>query len=336
MKKFIARPALASLAILFLLGGTTAAFANTQRNTISLVGVGGSTVIGNQQYAVAGGQVAYAYIDGQMVNNARILYGYTASQTGSTTSGSGTILLTGTITGMGRVTVSGTFNIDDNVNAIPPGEGISGDLPYYFVSDAPDIQTTVAGTTTQLETPLMVENPYFNPFGAPILIASLDGTIAIAATYSLGTIYWTDGQVQALMSGTYGTSPASGVLTLTGNEFEDLVAGTAVDQGQTSWSDMSPSQLNANGNYQGSDYIPMAGEIPCSPANAPETCTETGFQSQGTFSAGAIHGSYSTAWTVPALGFTTTITATVSPSGNGQGNQGQNVVSWFLSIFSSL
>lgn len=320
MKQFITKTALSAMALLFLLGGSTAAFANTSQ-PISLTGQGYVTSLGNQTYTVAGGQVAYAYVDGQLVNNARITYGFYAVQTGETTSGYGTIRLTGTIQGFGNVVVSGTFNLDDNT---PTTQILPLYLPNFFVSDAPNVGITLGGSTTALGQPLLIENPYFNPFGNPILITSYDeATIIIAATYSVGTIQWTGTQVTSQVTGTIGTTPVSGFQTLTGNEFENLVAATASDQGQTSWSDMTPSSLNGVGTYQGTDVIPQQGATDCSPAELPGICTETGFYSQGTFTIGDIHGTYTTQWGIPALTFISTILANQATSGGqGSGNGG--------------
>ena len=67
--------------------------------------------------------------------------------------------------------------------------------------------------------------------------------------------------------------------------------------------------MNANGGYLGTSTIPHAGSFSCGLA-----CTETGFQDSGSFllygsqgkSSAVITGSYSTTWTVPAFGFSST------------------------------
>jgi len=334
MKAFVWRTALTSIAILFLLGGTTAAFANststwTTRPLSLSVPVGGVTNFGNQVYTVNGGQVAYAEIAGQTLNpGATIRYNFMATQTGMTTKGFASLRLTGTtVTNAGDVpvSVSGKFHINSNVPGAVVGQS---EVPFFFLTSTSNVQVTVGGSTQTLPETLDIESPYFNPFGAPIVLVSPDGAIVIAATYTQGTILWMGSQVTGALVGSLGNGQASGTLSLTTHEIENLVEGTSADSGTVTFSGMTPSSLDASGSYTGNSIIPTTGGIDCtSITKIPGTCTETGFQSTGKFRADGISGKYTTTWPAPALEFSSTITATVTqPSSpntvNGRLNSG--------------
>ncbi len=326
MKTSIGRTALASIAVLFLLGGSTAAFANTQQSgqqTLSLtIPAGVVTNLGAQFYTVSGGTVAFAMIAGQTIDpGASLKYSLHVSQFGLSTWGYASVSLSGTTGGI-PISMVGTFTINNNVPAAVIG---NSELPFFFVTAPSNVQVTIAGSTQTVPETLDIESPYFNPFGAPIAMASPDGAIVIAATYTQGTILWIGSQVTGQLIGTLGTTPVTGTFSLTSSEFENLVTGNAQDTGSISFSSMTPSSLNANGFYTGSSTIPTAGAIDCSMSatGIPGTCTETGFQSSGSFSAGEISGKYATSWGIPALGFYSTISATVSQGGNSQGGNSQ-------------
>lgn len=329
MKTFIRTSLLTSIAILVLLGGSTAAFADTSQQ-LSMAATGGVTYLGTQTYTVAGGAVEYAAVNGQTLTHPHLSYYFQATQAGADgagTSGYGTLTLTGRSDGA-RVTVTGSFGFDTDL----PLTTIGTDLPGFFVSYAPNVYITTSGSTQPLGQALTIESPYLNPFGGPIVIATADdgATLTIVATYTTGNIYWQGTQVGGELSGTLGSTPVTGMLSLTSNENENLVAGTAYDRGTISFSGMTPSSLNVNGNYQGTDYIPTTGAIDCSSEVTfiEGTCYETGFQSQGSFNAQGIYGSYNTQWGVPAIGFYTVIQATLPQTGSsGQpGNYGNG---WF-------
>jgi len=318
--------ALTAAAILVLLGGSASAFANTPTQQLNLsvpFGYGGVTNLGSQTYTIGGGSVLGATVNGLQVNNPKLQYFLVATVSGTTTSGYGTIRLTGT-TSAGQVSATGTFTI----NADSPVATIGSDLPSAFISYAPNISITTRTGSESLSQPFAIESPYLNPFGNPIILSSLDGyTLSIVATYSIGTIVWQGTQVQGALAGTYGTESVSGIVTDTGSEVEDLVAGTAYDHGTTSFSQMTDPALDVTGTYTGSDTIPTAGATDCSSMTGiPGTCTETGFQSSGTWSAGSLHGTYATTWGVPALYFGSTITSTSSAS---FGNHGGFVSGFF-------
>ena len=321
MKTLLRSTILTSIAMVFLLGGATAAFAdNNQQQTQALsltVPIGGVTDLGTQIYTVSGGQVAYAEIGGNALNpGASLEYNFVATQNNMNTRGSVSISLSGTTT-IGGATVPISMSSHFNINGAVPGAVIGqSELPFVFVTTTSNVQVTVAGSTQTIPESLNIESPYFNPWGGPIVMASTDQAIVIVATYTQGTILWTRTQVSGPVAGTLGAStPVTGTLTLTSGELENLVKGTAVDAGTITFSGMAPASLNANGFYTGSDTIPLPvgtsgyqygpDGIPtgtpavwdCSPYfGIPGTCTETGFQSTGKFTTGGISGAYVTSW----------------------------------------
>ena len=318
MKISVRRTALTSLAILLLLGGTTAAFADTpQGQTLSATMAGGVTNLGNQVYTMSGGQVFYAYIGGQAIDTGTgtIHYSMVAYQSGVSTRGFASIHFSATMNGA-PVTVSGSFQIGgaDMGAGLPAGCTTTCQqiLPFDFIGTS-NVQLTVAGQT-QSET-LVVESPYWNPFGGPIYLVSPDGAIVITATYTQGNILWMGAQTGGIITGTLGSSPFSGSFTQTSTEFENLVAGTARDSGSIQFS-TNIASLNTKGTFTGSDTIPTLGSFDCSPAGLPYTCTATGFQSNGNFRAGGVTGTYSTTWGVPAYQFSSTVSGSLGQTGN--------------------
>jgi fibronectin-binding autotransporter adhesin len=344
MTALLRRLALASIAILFLLGGTAAAFAQTTQalslqTPVAQPGV--VTNLGTQTYIVSGGQVVGAAILGDALNpGATLVYSFTATQSGLSAQGTASISLAGTTVIEGSdvpVTVSGTFIINSEVSGDVIG---SSALPFFFVTAPSNVQVTVGGSTQTISESLDIESPYLNPGGLPIVIASADNYIVIAATYTQGTILWAGTQVSALVSGSLGTrtatNPASN-FNLIGGEIENLVTGTAIDAGTIAFSSMTPSSLDVSGPYAGASSIPANPTMPagqpspydCSAALLlPEgTCTLTGFQSTGSFIAGELSGTYDTAWTIPALYFGSTIAGSLPASAgtysvNGRLNSG--------------
>ena len=305
--------AITILAVLLISsGGLLVTRADVPSQMLSTTSIGGVTNLGSQVYIVNGGEVAYAAIAGMTLNpGATINYNLVETQNGFSTIGSANIDLTGTTTSGVSVSVSGSFKINDNVPGAVVGQGV---LPFFFVTSTSNVQLTIGGSPQSLPKSLSIESPYFNPFGAPIVLASPDGAIVIAATYNQGTILWSGTQVAGQMLGTLDSTPTSGILSLTTGEIENLVTGVATDAGTTSFSSTT-SSLNANGYYSGTSTIPASPTVDCSATTGiPGTCTETGFQSTGQFLAGGISGSYSSAWTVPALQFSTSISASVLPS----------------------
>jgi hypothetical protein len=317
MKTILRRTVLTSIAILFLLGGANAAFASNSQ-TLSSTVIGGVSNLGTQVYHVKGGQTVFAMIAGQMIDpsTASLKYSLTVTQNGLTTEGSATLHFSGMTTGGANVSVKGTFDVDSIVPAamLPMGctTNCQSALPFFFLGTSSNVRMTVAGTTQTVPETMQIESPYFNPWGAPIVLASLDSSIVIAATYTPGDIKWTGTTVGGAMLGTLGTTQASGMFNMTSSESENLVTGNSTDKGTISFSSMTPSSLNVKGHYVGTSTIPTTGTSDCSAMTGmPGTCTETGFQSIGQFTMSGISGSYNTSWGVPALGFSASLTGTV-------------------------
>ncbi len=332
MKISVSRTVLTSLAIAMLLGGTTAAFAATPTQTLNASMQGAVTNLGNQTYAYSGGQVVYAYIGGQPLdtNTGSIRFSVFANQNGMNTNGFGNIQFSGTVSGM-QVSVTGTFGI----NGEDMGAGLPANctttctevLPFDFIGSS-NVRMTMGGQSVP-ET-LVVESPYWNPYGGPIYLVSPDSAIVIVATYTQATILWTGAQTGGYISGTLGSNPVSGTFSQTSIENENLVTGTATDTGTIQFN-TNIASLNSRGTYSGSDYIPSAGSSDCSPATLPYTCTLTGFQSNGNFRAPGMSGTYSTSWGVPAYGFTSTVSATVGQTGSTGNHGGWGSILNFLS-----
>ena len=333
MKTSIRRAGLASIALLILLSGATAAFADegghgnghqSKTQALNATMTGGVANFGNQYYYVSGGQVAFAMIAGHPLDpaSATVQYSFLASQTGLSTQGFAKVQFSGTTVTGDSVSVTGTFTINGMIPAVQYPQGCTTDcqsaLPFFFLASSPNVQLTVGTSTQTVAETLQIESPYFNPWGAPIVLASTDSSIVIAATYTKGSILWAGTSLVGTIAGTLDTTAVSGAFSMTNVEYENLVAGTASDSGSITYSSMTPSSLNANGHYTGTSTIPTTGTSDCSAVTGiPGTCTATGFQSAGGFtftgdSNPTIVGTYSTAWGSSALAFVSSVSATVS------------------------
>ncbi len=348
------RTALVATALLLLLG-SNAAFADPKGTATSqplsfTVGspqapIGTVLDLGDQKYVVSGGQVVTAMIGGVPLDpGATLRFSLNAEVEGIMATGSANFKLQGTQEGQ-QVSVSGTFPINPlltmTLASVMPGPSgtCSGkavkscsELPTFFVGTAV-VQTKVGDPTNVSKTTMELENPYLNPFGAPIVLTSADGSIFIVTTYDVGTIHWRGSQVQGPITGTLGTSTqVTGMLSLNSSETEDLVAGTAVDHGTIAFDSMTPAMLNTQGppgKYNGTSSIPTPNPLfdctsaigfPFLSSAGISVCVQTGFNSSGQYSVksnGAeqvtIAGQYITTWTTPALAFWTASTATVTP-----------------------
>ncbi len=295
------------------------AYAKTSQ-PLSLTATGGVTDLGNQKYAINGGQivcvVCFAIITPPnglpqiFAQSAKIGYQLAAQVTGLTVTGSAQFHLDGITTEGVKEVVDAKISIGDMVPAAVVG---SSALPLFFLGSAV-VQVTTGGSTQTFPTMIEMENPYFNPFGNPIIVGSTDSSVAIVMTYSQATIQWAGTVIMGTVSGTLGASTAvSGFMSLVSSENEDLVKGTAVDHGAFSFTKMTQSNLDVSGEYHGSSVIP-AGGPDCTPTGLPPgTVTQTGFQSVGQFTTHNdvhvhIDGTYAIQWSVsapcvPALGF---------------------------------
>ncbi len=313
--------ALLTVCLLLLVEAAPVHAGNPQPLSLSAAG----TVLnaGTQTYSVSGGTVISATVDGQTVISATLTFAMSAQVTGLSTSGTASFDLTGTTTPGGQsVTAAGTVDITNMAGEtdIPIGctTTCNSALPLFFVGGSATT-VTIAGTPSASTPVFDLESPYFNPWGAPIVLAAQDGSITIVTTYDTGTIQWQGTETGGAVSGTLGSSPVSGALDIVSQENEDLVRGTASDSGTITLSDMNASVLDVQGTYTGTSTIPTAGELDCSadlgfpPAPAPGqgVCTQTGFQSSGQAAMQnaqiGVTGTYSAVWGVPALGFTSSL-----------------------------
>jgi len=339
VKKMVSVRTLGSAGLLLLLlCGSTAAYADTNSSNLTLSVASAVTNLGTQQYTVSGGQVVYASINGYAINpaTAQLQFSVSVTQSGLNTYGTGSFQLSGTTsTSDGDNDGAGDGDGDEYTNSVTVGGQIAfggaipaaalplgctttctSVLPFSFVGGS-NVQEKIGWRSTTVPETMQVESPYFNPWGAPIVLASADNSIVIVTTYTQGTIVWTGIQSSGPVSGNYGSNQISGQFAMSSQETENLVTGAATDSGNISFSSMTKSSLNENGTYSGSSTIPAANALDCSAATGiPGTCAQTGFQSQGTFSmkqwSHSIKGGYATAWGMPALGAYSTISATVS------------------------
>ncbi|MDA4116153.1 MAG: hypothetical protein OK442_06330 [Thaumarchaeota archaeon] len=365
----VGRSALAAIAVLALLG-TNAALADSSLGTpipftfavgTQAAPTGSVLDFGDQTYNASGGVVILPLteIEGQPVTAATIHFSLSAEVKGLKVVGVVRFDLEGTSGGQ-PVSVTGQYGVNNaetstQANAIiisPTGAPCTGkaakacsELPLSFIGNA-NVQVKVGSAASKtLKETVLTENPYLNPFGKPIVIASTDSAIVIVATYRSGTILWNGSQVTgAITSGAFGAAPSveniAGTLGLNSTEHEHLVAGTATDSGTAALTGMSPSIMDAAGNFTGNSVIPTAGELDCSPLfgfpsfpPGQGICTETGFNSVGQYTMsnqgcssqgsngcdgqgdggcnGQVHcsvtitGQYVTTWTIPALSFST-------------------------------
>jgi hypothetical protein len=357
------RVGLVAVTTLLLLLGGNAAMADTMGATTqpisftvgSIANPAGTVVnLGDQKYTVSGGSVVTAMVNGQTVDpgSATLKFSMNAEVKGLSTTGNANFNLQGTIVGQ-PVSVTGQFSISKKLtivgaSVLPGPTGVCAgkaakscsELPTFFVGIA-KVEETMGGSSQSLRTTMELENPYFNPFGMPILLTSADGSIFIIATYSVGTILWTGSDVEGPITGTLGAvasatsasttppTPISGTLSLNSTELENLVTGTAVDHGAIALDSMTPSSLTTPdqpGSYTGTSMIPLpAPGSDCStmfglPAGT-GICTATGFNSMGHFTVMGspqngqqvtIAGQYTTTWTVPALAFSSVVSGTVT------------------------
>ena len=273
---------------------------------------------GNQTYSVTGGTVVYAVVDGYTLDASQALtFTISAQVTGLLTSGSASLYLTGN-NGSHSIVVNSSILLGDMVAAadIPVGctTTCNSAIPLFFLGAATTTVTVDGLPAATPSTPLFdLESPYLNPWGAPIVLTSDDGSVFIVATYDTGTIQWQGTETGGAVTGTANGSPASGSLDIISHENEDLVAGTASDSGTIALTGMSPAFLNVQGTYSGTSSIPLTGTSDCSGYTGfPGTCTNTGFQSTGTAtmqnSQVVVTGSYSTTWDAPALDYSSTLT----------------------------
>lgn len=325
MKTNIRTAALTSIGILLLLGGANAAFASTSQ-ALSGAAAGGVTNLGNQKYAINGGAIlcadcfaSFTLPNGQSIvfaPSTNVGYQLAANVIGQTVTGAAQFAFNGmTIDGLKeQVTAKISISGFDIPSATFVGNSV---LPFFFLGQA-TVTAQGSGSTQTFQTTMEMENPYFNPFGNPLIVASTDNSVLVVMTYNQATIQWKGTTTTGQISGTLGANtPVSGVMSMVSSENEDLVKGTAGDSGTLYFASMTPANLDASGSYSGTSVIPTGGYDCSAFTGLPGTCTMTGFQSVGKYGIASsnnlhIDGTYSTQWGVPALGYGAILNATTT------------------------
>ncbi len=310
------------------------------------------TDAGNQTYQMSGGHVFSAFVNGVPLNvqGANLDYSLKAQVTGLDTSGTLAIHLTGK-TPSGKIDLKGSVAIGGAIPAtVFPitvtdlGEVIScttdcnSQIPLLFTGvgsftlkvgenhESEGNQQT-GDNKANLVLPFAIESAYWNPFGGPIVLTSLDSptspSIVIIADYKAATISWDAVQVAGQFAGVLGSNtPAGGQFLLQTKSSENLVSGAERDRGTIAFADTNPASLTASGDYAGTTFIPNTNTADCSVVfNLPAgTCTFTGAFSSGSFRMSSdvarIKGTYDTAWSVPSLLTMTSVIATVFAVGS--------------------
>lgn len=281
------------------------------------------TNAGSQQYSIAGSHLVYGTYGGAPLSGP-VNYRVDATVSGLTTSGEASIFLGEGSQSM-KVSVQITGEVPAAVFPLTPTlsscvSACTSEIPLLFTGVA-----TISGHGDSSPTylPVAIESAYWNPFGGPILITSLDSqtqpTLFLIVTYNMAMIDWSQVMLEGAVYGTLGSAAITGGYATVTNSHENLVAGTEQDSGQIFLTGMSASSLNAAGKLSGTTTFTLAGSSDCSSLfGLPEgTCTATGASSSGHFqmtdaAGGRIVGSYSTIWSVPSLFTTTTALAQVT------------------------
>jgi hypothetical protein len=325
-KKSLTLAVLPIVTAIFLLSPSALA---ATTNTLTL-GMGGIiTNAGDQHYALSGGQLLAGSVFGQDVSGASVSYNVNAVVAGLQTHGSGSLAVSGSLSDfkaniqiMGEVPAAiFPLNANNNfANCDPSSQACNSEIPLLFTGIA-----TIHMGSTQVKLPIAIESAYWNPFGGPIVITSLEDpnspAIFLVVTYNNATIEWQGVQLQGMVGGVMGPNnePVAGYYTTVSNSHEDLVAAIEQDSGLISFAGMSPSSLNVHGTFSSITTFSLDGSMDCSPMTGlPEgTCTATGASSLGSFQMNGAHGvkvsgSFSTTWSVPSLTTTTDVIATVT------------------------
>jgi len=335
-----------------------------QSQSLSLTLQGVITNAGNQHYDFSGGKLVHGSLFGQSLTSGQVSFNLDASVRGlQDASGGGTLQISsggghgssgGHSGGQGdanngaysggsfsaRITITGelpaavfpiTLSSDGSTytNCDPETQTCNSEIPLFFTGLA-TVQSK--GGSAPLQIPIAIESPYWNPFGGPILIRSLDGSspsILLVVSYDHATIDWAGVQLQGMLSGTFGKEGVAGAYGQVVSSLENLVSAKEVDLGSIAFVNMNDSTLNAQGWLAGRTTFSLAGSFDCAPEfdlyvrsllgfGMPKgTCMATGATSDGLFGMNAgqgtrISGTYHTVWSVPSLFTLTTVIGAVS------------------------
>lgn len=309
--------------IVLLAAGVSPAYAWPGHQGVSLSLAGGVVSPGVQSYYQSGGQTAAAYILGNAIQarGSRLTYSLSTVVKGLTASGSASFMLT-SFAGPGqKLVVTASITIDSMTPAIlfplgcTPGTDCTSAIPAMFNGTA-QLEINENGVVSTSSVGVGIESAYLNPFGGPIIIATDGNGVIIVATYSQARIQWTGVVMGGTLTGTFGGQQVAGNFGMLVNSTEDLRTGFEMDQGLISFGGMSVPADDSTGAFQGLSTIPRGSAAPC-PGFPAGTCSITGLQSSGFFSmltAGgqSVFGQYTTSWGMPAVSFTSSITATIT------------------------
>ena len=326
---------LASLLALMLVGSSAGFAAPPQLLTLSLSGEIFSS--GSQQYSHQGGNVVAASVLGQAVDPQATTFRYSlsASVSGVSVTGLATFDLRSSNGagdggyGHGRHGGHGGGSSDLEVEgrasltgmwpgeAFPLGCSFGVDCTSAIAAaytGLADVTVTQSGTVETLSIPMVFESAFLNPGGGPIFMASTGGELVIISTYTQASVVWSGIKMAGIASGSFSGNPISGQFGMGVNAYENLAAGFEIDSGTIAFTQMSNPSLNAYGHFFGRSTIPPGVSCPSELGFPPGTCTLTGFSSSGVFSQTTqsnmhIIGKYSTTWEVPAVAFTSSVTA---------------------------
>jgi len=305
-----------------------------QSEPLSLTLLGQITNAGSQVYSFGGGQLVGGSVFGTTLSPGRLSFNLVASVHGLSVSGRGSLGLSASHGWHSDHDRGSSLSAQIYINGAVPAAifPITPTSPTTFASCDPSSQhcnseipvlfTGVAiiksdGADGAQQIPIAIESPYWNPFGRPIVITSLDSTtspsIFLIVSYDTASIQWVGVQLQGEIAGTFGTEDVTGLYSQVVNSQENLVAGTESDGGAIAFLGMSDPLLNAHGWLFGHTTFSLTGSFDCSSAfGLPEgTCTATGATSDGSFAMVGgkvvfVSGTYHTVWSVPSL-FTQTI-----------------------------
>jgi hypothetical protein len=323
-----------------LLSGAAVAFTppSFAPSPLNLSLAGGINSVSSQNYILSQhGQADYASVQGQVLDPASLHVDYSLSAVvtgpGESVHGAASLHLTGVTSHGQKVLLQGKITILGIVVAEGFSDGSA--IPAAFTG----VFTGYIGVgenVVRVSLPIALESPFINPFGAPIVVASLDsaGSIVLVTGYQVGKIIYSHVQVLGESAGgSVGSIPiTTGEGVLTTFAVEDLHSGIEFELGTIGFAGMTPSLLDSNGFYFGTSIIPGTNEClstygfsPCTFDCTPELetslglsvpystglCTITGFISSGTFFShgpqALIFGRYVTVWDIPAISFGMTI-----------------------------
>jgi hypothetical protein len=325
---------LSVLALLFVastigISAGSYSFAASSKNSLNLnIQNGGIINAGPQKWTMSGGVLGAALDTASPVLAAAtwtsVSYSMSANVNGLTSSGTFGLHLLGTTAAGQRIAVRVHTTINESIPAVCfPSYSVTGvcatgdtsEIPAYFIANGYLRIETGTNLSPKYEVTLVIEDAALNPFGAPIVITSMDGSFLVVATYSHAKTVWQGVQTGGTLTGTLGSTPVTGSFIQNIRTVEDYVTGNSTDSGQISLVGMTPSYLDAKGHFQGTSTIPTTGMVDCSPPGLPGTCTETGYSSTGTFSMDPngvrLSGNYAVMWPEPSITFGGNITAKV-------------------------